>query len=196
MQDIYKKVKTNRLYNIWYAMNYRCTNPKHRAYKDYGAKGIKVLFTSFESFVDWSLENGYKANLTIDRINNEESYSPSNCRWVTYKEQENNRTNNTLITYNNETHTIAEWADIFGVNYDLLVTRLTKNNYNFEQAINKPSEKRERLIKYKGKEQNLRQWADELGIPYYCLRSRFNNLHWTVEKAFETPYEGGNKNDN
>ena len=71
-----------------------------------------------------------------------------------------------------------------------------ENNYNFEQAINKPSKKRERLIKYKGKEQNLRQWADELGIPYYCLRSRFNNLHWTVEKAFETPYGEGNKNDN
>lgn len=110
------------------------------------------------------------------------------------QEQKNNKDNNLLYTYNGETHTIAEWARLYGLPYDLLCARLIRSNMSIESALTMTSQKRERLITYKGEEHNLREWAEKLNIPYYCLRSRFNTLHWTVEKAFETPYEG-EKND-
>lgn len=184
------KTKKNRLYNIWYGMYYRCYNEKHKNYASYGGRGIKIEFKDFNSFVDWALKNGYNDSLTIDRINNDGNYSEENCRWVTYKEQENNRSNNTVIEYKGLKHTVAEWAEIYGVDYELLISRLSKCKMSLEEAINLPCKKRERMITYKGKTQNLKAWSKELGIPYYCLRSRLNCLHWTVEKAFETIYEG------
>ena len=189
-----KRVKTNRLYNIWYGMLTRCNNPKHEAYSNYGGRGIKVSFKDFDSFTEWALSNGYEEHLTIDRIDNNKDYSPDNCRWVTMKEQQNHRRNNSIYEYMGEKHTIAEWARLYGVPYDLLCDRLTREHMSIDMALTKPTQKRERKIEYKGEEHNLREWSEILGIPYYCLRSRFNSLHWTVEKAFETPYEGA-KND-
>lgn len=83
-----------RLYSIWHDMKNRCFYQKDKSFEDYGGRGITVCEewkNSFESFRDWSLLNGYSDNLTIDRINNDGNYDPSNCRWVTMKEQCSNR---------------------------------------------------------------------------------------------------------
>lgn len=184
-----EKNKQNRLYRIWHGMNNRCNCATSRDYANYGARGIKVEFTSFEEFVTWSLENGYADDLTIDRINNNGNYAPENCRWVNTKVQANNRRTNDRITFNGETHTLSEWAEIYGLKPDSLYKRLCLYGYSFSEAISMPCEKRERQITYKGKTQNLSKWAEELHIPYNTLRSRLNNLHWTVAKAFETPYD-------
>lgn len=103
--------------------------------------------------------------------------------------------NPTKVSYKGETHTIEEWAVIFGIDKITLYNNLKKHNFSLDAALNTAGQKRERLIEYNGKAQNLTQWSAELHIPYYCLRSRLNNLKWTVEKAFTTPY-GGDKNDN
>ena len=122
------KEKNPRLYSIWRHMKSRCyTNSSANKY--YCLKGIKVCKewkNDFISFYEWAMKNGYQNNLTIDRINNEGNYEPNNCRWVTYKEQANNRTNNYLLTYNGETHTIAEWADIMHINYWTLRSRIKR----------------------------------------------------------------------
>ena len=83
-----------RLYSIWESMKARCYYKKHNKYKDYGGRGITVCEewkNSFESFRDWALQNGYKDNLTLDRINNNKGYLPENCRWVTQSEQCKNK---------------------------------------------------------------------------------------------------------
>ena len=83
-----------RIYRIWQDMKSRCYDPKVPCFKYYGGRGITVCDewkNSFEEFDKWSMKNGYADNLTIDRKNTYEGYSPDNCRWITIQEQQKNR---------------------------------------------------------------------------------------------------------
>lgn len=82
-----------KLYRAYHSMKNRCSNVKHPHYKDYGGRGIIVSeeFDTYEKFRDWSLLNGHKDNLSIDRINNNGNYEPSNCRWTNMYVQACNR---------------------------------------------------------------------------------------------------------
>ena len=107
-----------RLYQIYTSMKDRCYRANARDYAHYGAKGIRVCsewLASFDAFRDWALQNGYADNLTLDRKEVSGPYSPENCRWSTYKEQANNRSNTKYITYEGVTRTASEWAELIGV---------------------------------------------------------------------------------
>lgn len=117
----------DRLYRIWQGMKDRCSNENTYYYKYYGARGISVCDEwkdNFSSFRDWALSNGYTDKLTIDRIDCNGDYCPNNCRWATMKVQQNNRTNNHLISYNGETHTLSEWSEITGIRVGVINNRL------------------------------------------------------------------------
>ena len=133
-----------RLYKAWDSMRQRCNNPKKDHYKDYGGRGITVCDewqNDFQAFYDWSMDNGYAENLTLDRIDADGNYCPENCRWATVKAQQNNRRNNHLITYNGETHTIAEWSEIVGVNRNTLKGRIRKG-LPIEEVLKKKGDAR------------------------------------------------------
>lgn len=88
------KVMDGRMYRIWKTMQQRCHNPNSKDYRYYGARGVTVCpewRNDFNAFYEWSTENGYASNLTIDRINNEGNYEPDNCRWVTMAIQNQNK---------------------------------------------------------------------------------------------------------
>lgn len=124
-----------RLYGIYNKMKCRCYNQNNPAYKNYGNRGIKICKEwkqDFENFYNWSMNNGYKEGLSIDRIDNNGNYEPNNCRWVTDKEQANNKRNNHYITYNNETHTLTEWAQMLKISPSTIYRRINRkipNNY-------------------------------------------------------------------
>ena len=93
---------------------------------------------NFENFYNWATNSGYQYNLTIDRIDNNGNYEPSNCRWVTYKIQARNTRNCNYVTYNNETKCVAEWAEIYDIDYAVLYARIFKLHWNIEKALNTP----------------------------------------------------------
>jgi hypothetical protein len=132
-----------RLHRIWKTMKSRCGNPNFDMYRHYGARGIAVCPEWQESFIafrDWSLANGYADDLSIDRIDNDGNYEPSNCQWVDRLTQNRNRRDNTMVTAFGETKAISAWADDprCAVKYKTLVTRLQRWA-DAEQAITLPT---------------------------------------------------------
>lgn len=106
-----------RIYSIWKGMLERCENSKSKVYKHYGERGITICeeWKDIKTFYDWALNNGYKDNLEIDRIDNNGNYEPSNCKWSTRKEQTNNERRNIRVEINGEEHTLAQWAEKIGI---------------------------------------------------------------------------------
>lgn len=105
--------RNSRLYSIWKTMIHRCENPKRVKYKDYGGRGIAVCSEWHDpnTFMDWAENNGYKDGLQLDRINNNGNYEPSNCRWVSPRENSRNRRNTKYLTIGGETKCVAEWCE-------------------------------------------------------------------------------------
>ena len=126
-----------RLYMIWADMKRRCNNPNCEAYNHYGGRGIKLCeeWNDFSIFQQWAETTGYHDDLTLDRIDVNGNYEPSNCKWSTWEEQENNRRNNRLLTYKDKTQTISQWAKEFNLPYFTLVARLDRLNWDIEKAL-------------------------------------------------------------
>ena len=128
-----------RLYRIYRGIRTRCFNPLDSHYPDYGGRGITVCneWLTFEGFVEWALENGYQDSLNIERIDNNGGYCPENCKWASHAEQNNNKRNNHLVTFNGVTKTLAEWEAEIGVSADTLQTRLYRG-WSEERALTTP----------------------------------------------------------
>ena len=123
-------------YRSWQHMKSRCFNPNHKNYLDYGGRGIKVcdLWLNFENFL---ADMGLKptAKYSIDRIDNDGDYCPDNCKWSTQTEQVNNRRSNRLITIDDVTLTIAQWAKKMGFGKKVIGDRLKLGWSEFDAVM-------------------------------------------------------------
>lgn len=133
-----------RIHAIWTNMIQRCTNPKNKKYYRYGGRGIKVCdeWRKFENFYNWSVDNGYNEFLkakqcTIDRKNNDGDYCPENCRWTTSTVQSGNKSDNVYLTFNGETHSSPEWAEIIGISSKVISERKRKG-WTDEKCLTTP----------------------------------------------------------
>lgn len=130
------KLNNPRLYSIWTGMKTRCFNSNTIKFADYGGRGITICdeWRVFDNFCLWALSNGYEDNLTIERINVDGNYEPSNCTWITKSEQGKNKRNLRMYTYNGETKHLAEWAREYNLDYGILYGRLALG-MSFERAL-------------------------------------------------------------
>ena len=143
--NIIKPISENDIYNdkrlrkIWASIHERCEYEKHPQYHNYGGRGIFVCdeWKDYIPFAKWAFSNGYTHNLTIDRINVDGMYEPDNCRWVTMKEQANNKRTNRIVIYNGREYTLTELAELIGMNKTTLKERLNMG-WSVEDAVNRP----------------------------------------------------------
>lgn len=138
-----------RIYRIWKGMRQRCSNPNMDHAHLYHSKGIfvcKEWDTSFEIFKSWAFSNGYADGLSIDRIDNNGNYEPSNCRWATPKQQCNNNSRNRLMTYMGKTQTAQQWFDEIGLSRGNITHRI-KLGWDTEKILSTPVRKLTRKTK-------------------------------------------------
>ena len=103
--------KNKRLSKIFKDMTTRCYSKNAREYRWYGGKGIKICdewINNPKTFEDWALNNGYKDNLTIDRINSDKDYSPDNCRWITLIDNAKYKSTTTILEVDGESYTVSD----------------------------------------------------------------------------------------
>ena len=138
----------SRLFNIWLNMKQRCENPKNKAYDRYGGRGIRVCeewYNNSNAFFEWAHANGYSDNLTIDRIENDGNYEPSNCRWVANKAQCRNRRSNINVEHNDKKVTLIELSEITGIDYKVLHARYDRGDRG--QRLTRPPHEERRSLR-------------------------------------------------
>ena len=127
-----------RTFIVWNGIKARCLNKNSKSYKNYGARGITICdeWLCYENFHNWALHNGYKDNLTIDRIDNSKGYIPDNCQWIPWKENLMKQRRYILLTVNGETKTLSEWGRFVSVSRWMLTKYFhLKGKKETEKAI-------------------------------------------------------------
>jgi len=135
-QNISHGMRYTKIYKIWESMKRRCNNEKAERYASYGGRGITYCeeWEKFDGFYEWVKESGYKEGLSIDRIDVDGNYEPSNCRWVTLEQQSFNKTNSRKVHYKDKELTIAELAKKTGKSYHLLYQRIVKLGWSVSES--------------------------------------------------------------
>lgn len=182
-----------RLYKIWNSMKERCNNSTNPVNKNYGGRGIKVCeeWQNYIPFRDWALSNGYREDLSIDRIDVNGNYEPNNCRWADNFVQANNTRKNVNITWNSETHSLSVWGRIKpnGLDYETLRSRL-RQGWDVEKAFTIPKHENPDttgdLITVNGETHNIEHWCNKTGISHSTYFRRINR-GWSKERAATEP---------
>lgn len=125
----------NRTYRTWHGMRSRCDNQNHTTFNNYGGRGIGVC-SRWITFKNFLADMGKRPEgMTLERIDNDGNYEPSNCKWATQKEQHRNTRHNRMITYQGETKCMAEWAEDVRLKYDTLRNRIDRYGWTIERAL-------------------------------------------------------------
>ncbi len=133
--DHTRNKRKSKIYKSWENMIDRCTNPNNKDYHNYGGRGITVCkrWMKFTNFLEDM--PGWESGLQIDRIDNNKGYCKSNCRWATPKEQQKNKRNNRLETYDGAIQCVSAWAEEYQISYSTLSKRLYKYNWSVEKSL-------------------------------------------------------------
>jgi hypothetical protein len=132
----------HRLYCRWMGMKDRCNNPNNISYHNYGGRGIRVCseWNDFWVFVAWAELNGWAEGLVLDREQVNGHYEPTNCRWITVKENNNNTRFNVRYLYGGELLTLPQISEKSNINLPCLVARIYVLKWPIEKALVAPSD--------------------------------------------------------
>lgn len=126
-----------KLYSIYMTMVTRCENSNSKHYKIYGGRGIKNKFNSLDDFIS-TMGDSYTLGLTLDIIDVNGHYEPSNCRWATHKQQANNKRNNTVVNFNGNNILLNLECNKLGIKTDTIKKRIFIRNWSVERALTEP----------------------------------------------------------
>lgn len=165
-----------KLHDVWQHMKQRCDNPKCHAYARYGGRGITYCdeWRDYPAFHDWAESSGYAEGLTLDRIDNNGNYEPTNCRWITHAEQQRNKEQTIYAEINGEVRTLAEWAGLSGVLYRTIRYRYERG-IRGEALIGREHKKVEAAVRVEinGEIHTLTEWAEIAGVQYRTIAYRY-----------------------
>lgn len=144
MSNVKHGMYGTRIYIIWSDMKRRCLNSKDQNYHYYGGRGITACneWLEFIPFYKWALSNNYRDDLTIDRLNNDGNYEPTNCRWITQKQQNNNKRTNILLTIDGIEASLATHCERLGLRYRTIKNRISTLEWDVDKAFKMPIKKR------------------------------------------------------
>ena len=138
-------ISKTKEYKAWKDMLQRCTNPKCKRFKDYGARGISVSpsWHTYSNFIQ-DIGKAPSPKHSLDRIDNNKGYSKENCRWANQFEQNRNRRNNNFLTIDGSTKTLTEWCEIAKIGRTTASNRLRKGMSPKEAVFNEIDLRRSR----------------------------------------------------
>lgn len=194
MEQRITKSKT-REYRIWKEMIKRCYNKRCKDYEHYHSKGITVCDKWRASFDNFYTDMGKcPEGYSIDRINNDGIYEPSNCRWADQYTQCANRGDfNHIFTYNNKTMVLKAWSRELNIPYETLRSRIIYNGLSFEQAISK--DPYNKMFELNGEKHYLKEWCEIYNIDFKVVNNRIFKHHWNLERALTQPVRKSKTNN-
>lgn len=179
------------IYSIFHKMIARCYKEEVKNYHNYGGRGIKVcdrwLEPNGQGFLNFLEDMGERPskNHSIDRINVNGNYEPSNCRWATPKEQANNKQYHRFITANGKTQNLSQWSKEIGIESSVILGRL-KLGWTEETAINIPLIDCNKYYEYQGEIISHQDLANKHNINEATLRNRLSK-GMSMEDALSLP---------
>lgn len=172
-----REQKESFLYTTWRGMKQRCYDSNSSNYKNYGGRGVRVCgewHNDYISFYKWAMSNGASQELTLDRIDVNGNYEPSNCRWVSNSTQQRNKQYNRYIEYGGQRKLMKEWSEELGIPYDTIRARLDQYGYTVGQALEfehyEPKIRQERpetrkaVLQYSLSGEPIKEWASLIDI--------------------------------
>lgn len=190
LSDTNNRSPWRRLYVKWEDMIRRCYNPNIANYHNYGGRGIGVCDewkNSYKAFKSWAISQGYDPNnrdrnqQSLDRIDVNDDYKPSNCRFVGNDVQQNNKTTNQFVTIDGETHTLMQWSKLKGISFPTIATRYHHGDRG--KTLIRPVDQRynwlnPKLVDFKGEKMTIPEIARRSGISQTTIRIRYaKGLH-------------------
>jgi hypothetical protein len=184
------------LFKVWHAMIRRCHSskaPNRKYYFDRGIAVCQLWRDDFSAFEKWSLDNGYRQGLQIDRIDVNGNYEPSNCRWISPRMNSHNRSNNIEIMFRGEKRKLVDVIDETKCDIDTrtVYKRIIQHGWDVEKALKEPKHyqgKRGRIIlDYNGQKMSTRDIAKKTGLSPSAIRNRLFKQNMTIEQAIKEP---------
>ena len=168
----------------------RCNDIHNNRYKDYGGRGISICQDwqdDYMNFYNWAINNGYDETLTIDRINVNGNYEPSNCRWADTKTQCNNTRSNIMVTYKGKTQSLKLWCEELHLDYGMIRARYSNShwkNKTIEEILFTPNQK-QILITYNGKTHTISEWSEITTIRHNVIFDRWQKGYYEEDILYK-----------